>query len=74
MAEHRVSQEAWEALRDFLADKKDLKLEGENSSRNDDGTFTIELDEAFEARLFMVMLPGETVEGFILRCLKKQLN
>jgi len=73
MGEHRISADAWAALREFTEGRGD-KLEGENSQRNEDGTYTVELDDEFEARLKTRMFIGETVEGFILRCLKKNLN
>lgn len=73
MPEFKVSQEAWVLLREFTKRGGDT-LAGENQARNEDGTFTIELDDDFYAALKRKMLIGETVEGFILRCLKKQPN
>lgn len=73
VAEHRVSEAAWVVLRELTKQRGD-SLAGENSSRNEDGTFTIELSDEFEARLFPVMLPGETLEEFILRCQRRINN
>lgn len=73
MANHKVSAEAWALLRGSAA-SRGATLEGENSQRNEDGTYTVELTDDFEAKLRLLMLPGETVEGYILRCLKKLQN
>lgn len=62
-----LSEAAWRALA-TITEMKGHKLLGENSDRNEDGTYTVEIEDEFLARLKMVMLPDETVEGFILRC------
>jgi hypothetical protein len=65
-----LSEGAWRAL-DAITRKNGKKLLVENSDRNEDGTYSVEVETAFMARLRMVMMPGETVEQFIMRCARR---
>jgi hypothetical protein len=71
MGAHRVSERAWTLLAAFTREH-DAVLSGQNQARNEDGTYTIELDDEFERQMRSAMLPVETVEGFILRRLEKK--
>lgn len=68
MPEYRITEEAWRLLA-RIAESNKQKLEGENSDRNSDGTYTVTVDDDFNDGLTRAMRPGETLSDTIVRML-----
>lgn len=66
---YTISRDSWEVLRKMGA-VMEKKLEGENSDRNEDGTYTVELENRFVMQLKTAQDPwklGESLDAFIKR-------
>lgn len=65
---YTISEDAWQIL-NTAARSRDHKLEGENADRNEDGTYTVELEDSFVVGLKVkgTWKIGETLEDFLIR-------
>lgn len=75
---YKVSRDAWEVLRSMgvMMKGKDGKLAGENQARNDDGTFSVELEQDFVMKLKAAQdgwRIGETLDAFIMRRVNRKM-
>lgn len=66
--QYRITEEAWRLLAK-ISEANGKKLEGENSDRNEDGTYTVEVDDDFDNALKRRIGPGEDLSHAIVRML-----
>lgn len=66
--QYTITEDAWRLLQKIAA-ANGAKLEGENSDRNEDGTYTVFVDDDFNDALTRTMRPGETLSDSIERML-----
>lgn len=65
---YKISRDSWEVLK-RMGVIMDKTLAGENQSRNEDGTYSVELDDSFVTKLKAggQWKIGETLDAFIKR-------
>lgn len=66
---YTITEDSWRVLQK-MGVVMEKKLEGENSDRNEDGTYTVELEDEFVVKLKVARdgwAIGESLDAFIKR-------